>query len=439
MPVLNWITVAALVFAAAGSGLVWRRWRDAGYLAGVGVAAWVTAALAGMPAWVALAVAGYGSLIALVLRRSRRIVPRGAMLLAGLGLIALMVLDLVLNDPGEPSNGAVATAVLIGAGWLAIGTAVWLRYQPAHVRVTGTADPVHPVGVVLNPAKYADGGAAVRAEILAQTDALGFEEPVFRETTPLDVGFGQARELVELGAGLVIVCGGDGTVRACADALAGTQVPLGIVPVGTGNLLARNLALPMDLWTAVHVSLTGQDRRIDLGIVEGQRFAVMAGIGFDAAMVAGTSERLKTGMGWPAYLLSGARHLFGDIMRVTVRIDGGPELQRRARLVLIGNVGRITGGIPLLPDAAPDDGLLDVVILTPRTLLGWAHVAGRVLTRRRGTGRPVERHRGKRVEVRTEKPHPRELDGDNIPDSTEFVAEIDPAALTVRVPPTFAP
>ncbi|HEX2498413.1 MAG TPA: YegS/Rv2252/BmrU family lipid kinase [Actinomycetes bacterium] len=434
MLVLTWIAVAALVLAAAVSGLAWRRPPDAAYVGGVAVAACGTTALAGLPAGVALAVAGYGSLIALVLRRSRRAIPRTATVLAGITLTAISVLLPMLDDEAEPSVGAVITAGLIGAGWLVLGTYVWLRHRPVRAAPTPVTAPRPPVGVVLNPAKYADLGATVRAEILVQAAALGYDEPVFRETTLLDAGLGQARELVELGTGLVIACGGDGTVRACADALAGTAVPLGIVPAGTGNLLARNLALPMDITHAVHVALTGQDRRIDLGVVDGQRFAVMAGIGFDAAMVAGTSERLKTGMGWPAYLLSGARHLFGDIMRVTVRVDGGPELQRRARLVLVGNVGRITGGIPLLPDAAPDDGLLDVVILTPRTLVGWARVASRVLTRNRRTRRPVERHRGKRIEVRTEKPHPRELDGDNIPDAAEFVVEIEPATLTVRVP-----
>ncbi|HKE52777.1 MAG TPA: diacylglycerol kinase family protein, partial [Actinomycetes bacterium] len=349
-------------------------------------------------------------------------------------LTTAAVLQPLLDDRSGPSVGAVITAGLIGTGWLVIGTYVWLRYRPARAHPAPVAAPSRQVGVVLNPAKYSDGGAAVRAEILDEAAALGYDEPVFRETTAQDAGLGQARELIELGTGLVIACGGDGTVRACADALAGTWIPLGIVPVGTGNLLARNLALPMDAADAVHVALAGQDRRIDLGVVDGQRFAVMAGIGFDAAMVAGASERLKTGMGWPAYLISGARHLFGDIMRVTVRVDDGPELQRRARLVLVGNVGRITGGIPLLPDAAPDDGLLDVVILSPRTVVGWAHVASRVLTRNRRTRRPVERHRGKRIEVRAEKPHPRELDGDNIPDAAEFVAEIEPASLTVRVP-----
>lgn len=435
MLLLTWITVAVLVLTAAVSGLTWRRPQDAAYVGGVAVAAWGTTALAGLPAGIAIAVAGYGSLIALVLRRSRRAIPRTATVLAGIALTTVAVLQPLLDDQAEPSVGAVTTAGLIGAGWLVLGTYVWLRYQPVRAAPpTPVTAPSRPVGVVLNPAKYADGGATVRAEILVQAAALGYDEPAFRETTPLDVGLGQARELVELGTGLVIACGGDGTVRACADALAGTAVPLGIVPAGTGNLLARNLALPMDVAHAVHVALAGQDRRIDLGIVDGQRFAVMAGIGFDAAMVAGTSERLKSGMGWPAYLLSGARHLFGDIMRVTIRVDDGPELQRRARLVLVGNVGRITGGIPLLPDAAPDDGLLDVVILTPRTLVGWAQVAGRVLTRNRRTRRPVERHRGKRIEVRAEKPHPRELDGDNIPDAAEFVAEIEPATLMVRVP-----
>jgi YegS/Rv2252/BmrU family lipid kinase len=434
MLVLTWITVAVLVLAAAVSGSAWRRPRDAAYLSGVAVAASGTSVLAGLPAGVALAVAGYGSLIALVLIRSRRAIPRTATVLAGIVLTAIAVLQPLLDGDGEPSVGAVIAAGLIGAGWLVLGTYAWLRYRPVRAAPTPAAAPIRPVGVVLNPAKYADGGATVRAEIMVQAAALGYDEPVLRETTAVDAGLGQARDLVELGAGLVIACGGDGTVRACADALAGTAVPLGIVPAGTGNLLARNLALPMGVADAVQVALAGQDRRIDLGVVDGQRFAVMAGIGFDAAMVAGTSERLKTGMGWPAYLLSGARHLFGDIMRVTVRVDGGPELQRRARLVLVGNVGRITGGIPLLPDAAPDDGWLDVVILTPRTLVGWAHVAGRVLTRNRRTRRPVERHRGKRIEVRAEKPHPRELDGDNIPAAAEFVAEIEPATLTVRVP-----
>jgi YegS/Rv2252/BmrU family lipid kinase len=211
-------------------------------------------------------------------------------------------------------------------------------------------------------------------------------------------------------------------------------VPLGIVPAGTGNLLSRNLGIPLDLGDAVAVALAGADRVIDVGRVDGQRFAVMAGIGFDAAMVAGASERLKQHMGWPAYFLAGVRHLLGDIMKVTISVDDDGPFQRRARLVLIGNVGRIQGGIPLLPDAVPDDGLLDVVVLAPRGLVDWIRVAARILTRRRGANVRIERFRAKKVFIRTERPHPRELDGETISNGTTFDAQVEPAALVVRVP-----
>ncbi|HKE52423.1 MAG TPA: acylglycerol kinase family protein, partial [Actinomycetes bacterium] len=239
MPLLIWVTAAVLLLAAAVSGLAWRRPQDAAYVGGVAVAASGTTALAGLPAGIALALAGYGSLVALVLRRSRRAIPRTATVLAAVALTTAAVLQPLLDDRSGPSVGAVITAGLIGAGWLVIGTYVWLRYRPVRAHPAPVAVPSRPVGVVLNPAKYTDGGAAVRAEILDQAAALGYDEPVFRETAALDAGLGQARELIELGTGLVIACGGDGTVRACADALAGTWIPLGIVPVGTGNLLAR--------------------------------------------------------------------------------------------------------------------------------------------------------------------------------------------------------
>jgi YegS/Rv2252/BmrU family lipid kinase len=223
-------------------------------------------------------------------------------------------------------------------------------------------------------------------------------------------------------------------VRACADGLATTGVPLGIVPAGTGNLLCRNLGIPLDLGDAVAVALTGVNRVIDLGRVNGQRFAVMAGIGFDAAMVAGASERLKQRMGWPAYFVAGVRHLLGEIMKVTMSLDDEVPFHRRARLVVIGNVGRIQGGIPLLPDAAPDDGQLDVVVLAPRGLVDWIRVAVSILTRRRRANVRIERFRAKKVSIKTERPHPRELDGETISAGTTFDAEIEPAALVVRVP-----
>jgi YegS/Rv2252/BmrU family lipid kinase len=313
-------------------------------------------------------------------------------------------------------------------------TYLWVRLRPT--RTSPAEGPAQPqkIVAVLNPIKFADAGEALLRELYDQASTRGLSPPELIETTPEDSGVSAATAAAALGADLVIACGGDGTVRACADGLATTGVPLGIVPAGTGNLLCRNLGIPLDLGDAVTVALTGVNRVIDLGRVNEQRFAVMAGIGFDAAMVAGASERLKQRVGWPAYFVAGVRHLLGDIMKVTMSFDDEAPFHRRARLVLIGNVGRIQGGIPLLPDATPDDGQLDVVVLAPRGLVDWIRVAVNILTRRRRANARIERFRAKKVSIKTERPHPRQLDGETISVGTTFDAEIEPAALIVRVP-----
>ena len=127
--------------------------------------------------------------------------------------------------------------------------------------------------------------------------------------------------------------------------------------------------------TSLAAAVNGVDRRIDLGLVDDQPFAVMAGMGFDAAMMADTTEGMKRFAGWPAYVVSALRHLRDPMMRVRLRIDGGPPLRRSARTVLVGNVGQLEGGLELLPAAAADDGILDVVIVAPRTLRDWLRVA----------------------------------------------------------------
>lgn len=434
MPVWEITTTAVVVAVASISVFAWRRQRDAVFLIGVTVAAWLTAYAAGLPVRIALAAAAFGGIGVLALRRSRRRYGRAAGLLVAIGLPLLAARPELVGESGSAADAVVA--LLVAGGWIAVGGGLWLWFRrraailPAPIRTT-------KIVVVVNPSKFADGGEALRRSLRAAT--TGFGEPQWVETTTEDPGRGPAEAAVAGGADLVLACGGDGTVRACADGLAGTGVPLGIVPAGTGNLLARNLGLPLDVSEALSVALFGADRVIDLGQVDGLRFAVMAGIGFDAAMVASASEQLKKRVGWAAYFVSGARHLRGEVMRFTLSLDDGPELPRRARGVLIGNVGRIQGGIPILPDAAPDDGLFDVVVLAPRGLIDWARVGVRVLARRRGTNARIERYTAKKVNIRTERAHPRQLDGETIAEGNTFDAEIEPAALVVRVPPVTAP
>jgi diacylglycerol kinase family enzyme len=286
--------------------------------------------------------------------------------------------------------------------------------------------------VVVNPAKVADLDER-RAEICAALAGAGWPEPLWLETTPEDPGGGQAAEAVRRGAEVVFACGGDGTVMACAGALAGTGAALAILPSGTGNLLATNLDLPKTVAEGVHVAVAGERRRIDLGSCGTTYFTVMAGMGFDAQMIDNTSEALKSRLGWPAYVLGALRRLRERPVRVRIRLDGGTPLRRRVRTVLVGNVGRLQGGIPLLPDARPDDGWLDVAVLSPHTVGHWLALAWGVVRRRPRVPR-METFRAKRISVFSRQVQPRELDGDLIEPGRLLEVSVEPAALLVCVP-----
>jgi diacylglycerol kinase family enzyme len=280
--------------------------------------------------------------------------------------------------------------------------------------------------------------------------AAGGWEPSFLETTLDDQGVGLARAAVAAGAGMVVAAGGDGTVRACAQALAGARVPLAIVPLGTANLAARALGIPAGVGGSLAAAFGGHERRIDLAVAEAAAdaagagaagaagrltFAAMAGIGLDAEVVAATPRLLKRRAGWLAYAAAGAAHLPGRGERFTVRLDDDEPLARRARCVVVGNAGLLPGGFTLLPKARLDDGLLDVGILAPTGPAGWLRVAHRVLTGSGRDGRHLERHQARRVEISAETELPREVDGEVITPGRSLTVTLLRRALTVRVPP----
>ncbi|WP_309227300.1 diacylglycerol/lipid kinase family protein [Micromonospora thermarum] len=286
--------------------------------------------------------------------------------------------------------------------------------------------------VVVNPVKVADPDELRRTvdDVLA---AAGWPEPLWFETTVDDPGQGQTAEAVRAGVDVVFVCGGDGTVMSCVSALVGTDVALAVLPQGTGNLLAANLGLSNDLAAGLGVAIERGRRLLDVGQVEERYFTVMAGMGFDAQMLAATSETTKKRIGWPAYVVGAARHLRDRPMRVSIRIDDQQPLRRRARSVLVANVGRLQGGVRLLTGAEPDDGYLDVAVLTPRTLRHWLALGWAVVRRQDRVPR-MEVFRGRRVEITSNRPQPRELDGDLIEPGRTLKAEIRRRALWLCVP-----
>jgi len=348
------------------------------------------------------------------------------------------------------------------------------------------------------------------------------------------------------GADLVLVCGGGGTAREVCAELAGTGIPVGIVPAGTGNLLARNLAIPLFLRSAIDVALNGQDRAIDLVEVSGDgfedtHFMVMAGMGLDAAIMEGVNEDIKRRVGWIAYVLSGLKALMSPVVKVEIAVDGGefttykavtvvvgnvgflqaglpllPDAaidvalsgqdraidlvevcgdgfedthfmvmagmgfdaaimegvnedikkrvgwlayvlsalkslmfpavrmevsvddgeftKHRARTIVVGNVGFLQAGMPLLPDATIDDGVLDVVILHPRKFLSWIPLAVRVLAKSQTVDELIDRRTGSRVRIKAATDTPRQLDGDSIGEGRELRMECIHGRLLVRVP-----
>lgn len=290
--------------------------------------------------------------------------------------------------------------------------------------------------VIVNPTKISEDFHD-RVEKVLQRD--GWTGTLWLETTAEDPGRAMSRQAVAERVDLVICAGGDGTVRVVADGLAGTAIPMGLIPAGTGNLLARNLDLPLDEVGAVEVAFGRHTRTIDLVEVtadggEPEHFAVMAGLGVDAMTMEETSDDLKAKIGSGAYFVAAAKALGRLPLKMTVRLDGRRPLRRRAMICLIGNVGQLRGNLTLLPGARPDDGLLDLFIASPHTVWHWVKLALRLVTRRAQKDDQVDRRSGKRVTVRIGHLESYQLDGDVIGECTELTAVVKPGALTICTP-----
>ena len=294
--------------------------------------------------------------------------------------------------------------------------------------------------VIYNPTKISDKFHALVEESLQRN---GWRNTLWLETSVEDPGGAMTRQAVAAQVDLVIAAGGDGTIRYVADGLAHTGIPLGLVPAGTGNLLARNLDLPLEEVEAIEVALAGQVRQVDLVKITvddraPEHFAVMAGIGIDAMIMDETDEGLKDKVGSAAYFVAAAKALGRLPVRMTVQLDGNRPVRRHAMLCVIGNVGTLRGNLTLIPGASPDDGLLDLYIASPRRFRHWAKIALRLLTRRPKKDDQVDQHTGKRVRIMINGKDNYQLDGDVVGESTILDAEIQPGALAICVPPAQA-
>lgn len=312
--------------------------------------------------------------------------------------------------------------------------------------------------VVYNPIKV-DLRKLKKAVGAAET-AAGWRSTKWYPTTKEDTGQGATREAIAHGAAVVLAAGGDGTVRAVAEALRDSGVAIALVPSGTGNLLARNLNLALtNQVESIGAAFTGGERKIDLGIAEIVRendereehvFVVMAGLGLDAKMLALTKPRLKKAVGWLAYVDAGVRAL-PELKPVRLRysVDNSQAKTTSVHSIIIGNCGALPGGILLIPDAKPDDGILDIAALRPRGPFGWLKVWNKLfwengVLRKSAIGRSiidltadvkdVSYFTGRHLSLTVELPQEFQLDGDEFGKAKSVRAWVDRGALTVKIP-----
>jgi YegS/Rv2252/BmrU family lipid kinase len=296
------------------------------------------------------------------------------------------------------------------------------------------------VAVVAHNGKTLGDGLGRLRELLAEAgveDPLWFEVPKSRKVPA------RVRQAVESGAELLFVWGGDGSVQRTIDTVAtigtgdaGERPTLAILPAGTANLLATNLGIPIDLEQAVAIGMHGADRVLDIGKMNGEHFAVMAGMGMDSLMIRDADRGLKDRFGRAAYVWTGARAVRREPVATKVRVDGHVWFDGDASCVLVGNVGKILGGVNAFEYAETDDGLLDVAVITAHGALQWGRTLARAAFGHAEKSPLVQVTKAKKIRVTTEKSLPYEMDGGVRDRTKELRVRVVPAAITVRVPPS---
>jgi len=271
-------------------------------------------------------------------------------------------------------------------------------------------------------------------ELRAALHAAGICDPLWYDVTKSKHAGKRALDARARHADLVFALGGDGLARACIDALAGSETTLALVPAGTANLLATNLGIPKDLVGAVGVGLQGDVRSIDAGKVNGEHFAVMAGAGFDARMIRGTTRRIKQRMGRLAYVFTGARQLARPGVTMRIKVDGAKWFKGSASCVLVGNVGKVFGNVATFAEAEPDDGVLDLGVVTAQNVWQWARALTRTMIGQAERSPFILQTTGRSFEIKMSKETPYELDGGHRPPTKRLHIEVVPSAARIAVP-----
>ena len=365
--------------------------------------------------------------------------PRGVIELwrwVGIGLIVLIGLDRWLLQAHWLTD--IGGGILWGGLCASLSLSVArVHMQPEPPLRASSDGPAKRCAIVVNPTKIPDW-AAFRRHVDYDCKRHGWQA-MFLETTVDDPGRGMTRAAIEAKVDLVLVAGGDGTVRVVCSELSGSGIPLGVMPSGTGNLLARNLNIPLDESAALEVIFNGKQNLIDLVelVIDDsdtpEHIAVMAGMGLDARIMSSTDDGLKKVLGPAAYVVAAGDAATLPSFDVTVTLDDGEPLQRHAGLVMVGNVGQLQGNVQLLPDAQFDDGLLDLFVASPTSVADWLRITTSVILPVPEADE-IDRGQGRTVLIECDEPVEYQLDGDAAGECRRIRATVVPQTLAVMVP-----
>jgi YegS/Rv2252/BmrU family lipid kinase len=290
---------------------------------------------------------------------------------------------------------------------------------------------VDTVAVVAHSGKTLEGGLGALRDELA---SAGIADPLWFEVPKSKMAPKRVRKALDAGAELIFVWGGDGMVQRCIDTVVGSDTALAIVPAGTANLFASNIGIPKDIKAAVALGVNGPRRKLDVGRINGEHFAVMAGAGLDALMIRDADGALKNRLGRVAYVFTGAKNIRAARVDTRVRIDGDKWFTGKASCVLVANVGKVMGDIAAFPDAQPDDGLLEIGVVTAKGLWQWSRALASTASGKAESSPFVETARGRKFDVRFAAPIPYELDGGDRKKTRRLRIKVRPGAVTVCVP-----
>jgi len=290
---------------------------------------------------------------------------------------------------------------------------------------------VKKVAVIAHAGKTIGGGLD---ELRATLEKAGVKDPIWSEVPKSKYAPERVERVLDEGAELVFVWGGDGMVQRSIDRLAGSGATLAIIPAGTANLFASSLEIPSDIEKAVEIGLEGRDRKLDVGKINGERFAVMAGAGLDAHMIQDADGSLKDRFGRLAYIWTASKNLRAEPFQA--RIDVNDELWYKdsASCILLGNVGSLFGGIEAFDNAKPDDGLLEVGVTNAEGLGQWARTVARTAVGTTSKSPFVQVTKAKKIRIELDRKVAYELDGGDRDPVKVLKVKVEPGAITVRVP-----